>query len=1287
MANGVQSSVSITDRISGPLKAAAQNAKLLYESMDSVNAAVKAVENRDLGGLSSSTSSAEKAMKGLATGTEAGSKAVQGLEKNTGAAAKAVQALGTAATVTGKGLSVMASGVQLAGKSVKALGTGVTGIGKAVQSVGSGITGFGSAVESVGSGLSKIGMLGTGAVTALAGIGATAANTALDFIKLYESSSMVFERMLGGKDAANEMYTDLLKIAKASTFSQETFLEAGKSLVGVGVSAENTTTYLQAITDAVAGFGGSSAQIEQISQAFRKVATNGRISMMEVNQLADAGVNVMTILANSYGKTTEEMRDMISYHPELLGGAEVLNVLAEGIEKGTNGVNGATAAMEGMAKALKGKTLTGQFDSLHSSVRSFSLALIGMNPTLKEGEEGYEKSEKRIRQLTAALSKVNEILPATAKLFSGMTDGIGKMLDKLIGSDPVFDEATGTWQNAGGVLTGLAEKIKAMPEVKIPGLTEIPGQLEAIIPGFDRIEEKIKSLATSDKLFDNAKKILEGTYNLIFKLEGKVADLRDKLKDSDSPIFQLAAKGLDILMDGMEKAKRLTEAVFKGFENLNNGGSFFDGISEKFQDMGGIFAKVGDWFKNLDPEQLSTLTGIVFKLISLSPMLLVFGKGISIVAKPIKMIGKLFGGLGSGIVTAGGLIKNIGKGVMGVADIFGGLSDKVKDAGDWLSNFGKDSESGEKGSSFIGDFVSKSLGNLKDEGQKTGSMLTDMFSSGIDSIKETTLAEKLSGKLTKAKDSALGLVGKTKGKFSDLITGTGEKIANSKLGKGVSGIGTAIKESPVGQVTGKAFGGIGKALEGASSFLGPVASQFGGLISAFMGAMPIFAGVALGIGAITLALGLLNKEGGGSEAVTNFFTGFTEKISSFKDIAVEKIGEFSNWIVENGPELGKRGLELVEALIEGMVNSGGALLDAGVSILGSLGMGLLNAAPTLIQMGIDAISGLITFLQEKTPEWAMRGLEWIISLGRGLAENLPTIMEKATEIVTTLINGIANNFPTIISGGIEMLKNLIGGIIEHLPEIIDTAWSIAQGFFTGIMDNLPTILDAGWNLLTSLVGGILSGLGELAKAAIELVVLLGKTLWDNRHEILNKMGEVLKSLGESVANAAVSIGDSIIHGIWNGIVGAWNWLCDKWDDLIGGLSSAVNWLFPDTSNKKVAGMAGYATGTRSAAAGLALVGEEGPELIDFGGGETVYNNSETKSILNAGESSPRSLEPMQAGNSHTVNSGDIKIDMSGWNITGSEEFRQSLDNGLEKFRQALLEEISTGPNKLHAVTA
>lgn len=82
---------------------------------------------------------------------------------------------------------------------------------------------------------------------------------------------------------------------------------------------------------------------------------------------------------------------------------------------------------------------------------------------------------------------------------------------------------------------------------------------------------------------------------------------------------------------------------------------------------------------------------------------------------------------------------------------------------------------------------------------------------------------------------------------------------------------------------------------------------------------------------------------------------------------------------------------------------------------------------------------------------------------------------------------------------------------------------------------------------------------------------------------------------------------------------------------------------------------GYATETASAAAGIALVGEKGPELINFGGGETVYTTEETGRILSAegnvpmNVAAPEGME-LSGGERSDVNVSERKITLE---IAGS----------------------------------
>ncbi|MEG1894645.1 MAG: phage tail tape measure protein [Oscillospiraceae bacterium] len=118
------------------------------------------------------------------------------------------------------------------------------------------------------------------------------------------------------------------------------------------------------------------------------------------------------------------------------------------------------------------------------------------------------------------------------------------------------------------------------------------------------------------------------------------------------------------------------------------------------------------------------------------------------------------------------------------------------------------------------------------------------------------------------------------------------------------------------------------------------------------------------------------------------------------------------------------------------------------------------------------------------------------------------------------------------------------------------------------------------------------------------------------------------------------------------------------------VANAVSSALSTTANVKVnvggqsAGGRGYATGTMDAEPGLHLVGENGPELVAFNGGEAVYNTTETDNIISGmareqyNTAVPSNLdigESRQAENSGSTNkkitleiagSGELSIDSS-----------------------------------------
>ena len=101
------------------------------------------------------------------------------------------------------------------------------------------------------------------------------------------------------------------------------------------------------------------------------------------------------------------------------------------------------------------------------------------------------------------------------------------------------------------------------------------------------------------------------------------------------------------------------------------------------------------------------------------------------------------------------------------------------------------------------------------------------------------------------------------------------------------------------------------------------------------------------------------------------------------------------------------------------------------------------------------------------------------------------------------------------------------------------------------------------------------------------------------------------------------------------------------------LASATAAALNTSANVTVNVRRGYASGTLDAAPGIALVGENGPELVNFGGGEVVYTAEETQKVLanSYNTSKPLTLESMRQQTKEPTPGGEsdrkITLDING----------------------------------------
>jgi tape measure domain-containing protein len=134
----------------------------------------------------------------------------------------------------------------------------------------------------------------------MAGFGAAitlAAGKAIKLSAALEMNKISFTTMLGSAQAADAMLNKLATLAAGSPFGFNELVESSKKMLGLGVAAQNVLPWLTTIGDTVSAFGGGTAQVQSISDAFAKMLAQGTMAADQMNRLSDAGVPGWKLLA------------------------------------------------------------------------------------------------------------------------------------------------------------------------------------------------------------------------------------------------------------------------------------------------------------------------------------------------------------------------------------------------------------------------------------------------------------------------------------------------------------------------------------------------------------------------------------------------------------------------------------------------------------------------------------------------------------------------------------------------------------------------------------------------------------------------------------------------------------------------------------------------------------------------------------------------------------------------------------------------------------------------------
>ena len=231
--------------------------------------------------------------------------------------------------------------------------------------------------------LGKIGGIAVG----LAGINSVAGTLQEGFDKVtsIEDTTASLGILMGSAEEATKVMGELEESNQNTPYSFDAWAGAGKNLIAFGVEADKTAGIVTALGEAASASGKGEEALNSMADAFGKAAASGKISMDTINSLSQGGVQGLTILANEFGVTTEEMQKMISSGQ--VSAEEGIDALTKGIREGSEGIAGDVASMSGVMGEMA-ETTSGRLTNMKSAFNNAAKSMLEeLNPLIGAAAE------------------------------------------------------------------------------------------------------------------------------------------------------------------------------------------------------------------------------------------------------------------------------------------------------------------------------------------------------------------------------------------------------------------------------------------------------------------------------------------------------------------------------------------------------------------------------------------------------------------------------------------------------------------------------------------------------------------------------------------------------------------------------------------------------------------------------------------------------------------------------------------------------------------------------------
>lgn len=237
----------------------------------------------------------------------------------------------------------------------------------------------------------------------------------------------------------------------------------------------------------------------------------------------------------------------------------------------------------------------------------------------------------------------------------------------------------------------------------------------------------------------------------------------------------------------------------------------------------------------------------------------------------------------------------------------------------------------------------------------------------------------------------------------------------------------------------------------------------------------------------------------------------------------------------------------------------------------------------------------------------------------------------------------------------------------------------------GLSEVIASFADGSKESVNAIAGMASASDADLAKMVENYAALkeaqdtTSESIADLKTGMSNSMDEIAKTVADTVSemdmsDEATKSAKETIQGFIDGASS----MMPRVQEAYAKIASAASTALAGSNERYNVnhGIPGYAVGTEDAAPGFALVGEHGPELVYFNGGESVLTASETRREMESASVTPMSAELPESNGSSSARS-TVPISLSPvYHISGisdTAELQNVLNAQNDSLRELVLE--------------